>query len=356
MGDHHLAHIRTEFGRFTRQVSGYSLEHLLPERRRLDRFLVGSEGTLAVVLEATVRLVADETGRLLVVLGYPSMAEAADAVPELLSVGWRPADRLRGAGRPDRRPREGQGAAVPELPAGRRLAVRRGGRRGRAGPWPTRSSPRRPRSATARSPTSPSRPRCGGSARTARAWPRAASAPRRTPAGRTPPSRPSASVPGCATSTSCCASTTWTACPTATSATAACTSASTSRSRPGDARGPKVFRDFLTASALKLREHRGSLSGEHGDGRARSELLPLMYDEESLMLFAAAKAVCDPAQPAQPRQPRRPGAARRRPPAGAAAGRRPERAPAGPRRRLPGRRRAPLHRRRQVRRARPPTA
>ena len=57
LGDHHLAHIRTEFGRFTRQVSGYSLEHLLPERRRLDRFFVGSEGTLGVVLEATVRLV-----------------------------------------------------------------------------------------------------------------------------------------------------------------------------------------------------------------------------------------------------------------------------------------------------------
>ena len=83
-------------------------------------------------------------------------------------------------------------------------------------------------------------------------------------------------------------------CPTATSATAACTSGSTSRSRPATRAGPKVFRDFLTASALKLREHRGSLSGEHGDGRARSELLPLMYDEESLTLFAAAKAVCDP--------------------------------------------------------------
>ena len=39
--------------------------------------------------------------------------------------------------------------------------------------------------------------------------------------------------------------------------------------------GPRsVFREFLTACALKLREHGGSLSGEHGDGRARSELLP----------------------------------------------------------------------------------
>ena len=60
---------------------------------------------------------------------------------------------------------------------------------------------------------------------------------------------------------------------------------------PGDGAGSRVFREFLTASAHKLREHRGSLSGEHGDGRARSELLPLMYDAESLRLFAAVKAL-----------------------------------------------------------------
>ena len=237
MGDHHLAHIRTEFGRFTRQVSGYSLEHLLPERRRLDRFLVGSEGTLGVVLEATVRLVAEETGRLLVVLGYPSMAEAADAVPELLSVGG---GRLIACEGLDARIVDlvkARGAAVPGAAAGRGLAVRRGRRARTPGRWPTRSSPRRRRSATARSPTSPSRPRCGGSARTAPAWRRAACAPRRTPAGRTPRCRRSGSAPGCATSTSCCASTTSTGCPTATSATAACTSGSTSRSRPATSGG-----------------------------------------------------------------------------------------------------------------------
>jgi Fe-S oxidoreductase len=63
---------------------------------------------------------------------------------------------------------------------------------------------------------------------------------------------------------------------------------------PGRAGSARQFRDFLTACALKLRDHRGSLSGEHGDGRARSELLPLMYDAESLRLFAAVKAICDP--------------------------------------------------------------
>jgi FAD/FMN-containing dehydrogenase/Fe-S oxidoreductase len=84
--DQHLALVRTEFGRFGRQVSGYSLEHLLPERgRRVDRFLVGSEGTLAVVLEATVRLVEDAPFRALALLGFPDMFEAADAVPTLVA-------------------------------------------------------------------------------------------------------------------------------------------------------------------------------------------------------------------------------------------------------------------------------
>ena len=55
-----LGTIRTEFGRFGRQVSGYSLEHLLPENRfDVARFLAGTEGTLAVIIGATVRLVAD---------------------------------------------------------------------------------------------------------------------------------------------------------------------------------------------------------------------------------------------------------------------------------------------------------
>ena len=86
--DQHLAHVRTEFGRFTRQVSGYSLEHLLPEHgRSIDRFLAGSEGTLALVRSATVRLVEDAPARELLVLGYRSMAEAADAVPGILAAG-----------------------------------------------------------------------------------------------------------------------------------------------------------------------------------------------------------------------------------------------------------------------------
>ena len=80
-----LAVIRTEFGRFTRQVSGYSLEHLLPENGAdLARFLVGTEGTLGMVLGATVGLVPSPKAVALAVLGYASMPAAADVVPGLL--------------------------------------------------------------------------------------------------------------------------------------------------------------------------------------------------------------------------------------------------------------------------------
>ena len=77
-----LATIRTELGRFGRQVSGYALQHLLPERGfDVRRALVGSEGTLAIVTSATVALVRDPPHRVLAVLGFPDMVSAADAVP-----------------------------------------------------------------------------------------------------------------------------------------------------------------------------------------------------------------------------------------------------------------------------------
>lgn len=76
-----LGVIRTEFGRFGRQVSGYSLEHLLPERGfNVASTLAGTEGSLGILLGATVRLVRTPDATALVVLGYPNMATAADAV------------------------------------------------------------------------------------------------------------------------------------------------------------------------------------------------------------------------------------------------------------------------------------
>ncbi|MDQ2956540.1 MAG: 4Fe-4S dicluster domain-containing protein, partial [Actinomycetota bacterium] len=58
---------------------------------------------------------------------------------------------------------------------------------------------------------------------------------------------------------------------------------------------PSAFREFLLDAATLVAAHGGSMSGEHGDGRARSELLPAMYSAEAIGLFGAVKAIFDPA-------------------------------------------------------------
>lgn len=84
--DSNLAPIRTELGRFKRQVSGYSLEHLTPEGgRNLAAMLTGTEGTLVLILSITVRLVPLPDAPVLAALGYRSMIDAADDVPALLT-------------------------------------------------------------------------------------------------------------------------------------------------------------------------------------------------------------------------------------------------------------------------------
>ena len=84
--DSNLAPIRNELGRFKRQVSGYSLEHLTPEGgRNLAAMLTGTEGTLVLILSITVRLVPLPDAPVLAALGYRSMIDAADDVPALLA-------------------------------------------------------------------------------------------------------------------------------------------------------------------------------------------------------------------------------------------------------------------------------
>ncbi len=77
--------IRGRFPQIPRRVSGYNLDELLPENGfNLARSLVGSEGTLALVLGATVKLVPRPKELVLVVLGFADIFEAADHVPWLL--------------------------------------------------------------------------------------------------------------------------------------------------------------------------------------------------------------------------------------------------------------------------------
>lgn len=82
----HADRIRARYPDIPRRVSGYNLDDLLPEHGfHVARSLVGSEGTLAMVLEAKVRLVPSPPGRSLMVLGYGSIFDAADDVPRLMA-------------------------------------------------------------------------------------------------------------------------------------------------------------------------------------------------------------------------------------------------------------------------------
>jgi FAD/FMN-containing dehydrogenase/Fe-S oxidoreductase len=289
-----LATIRTELGRFGRQVSGYSLEHLLPERGfDVARALVGSEGTLALVLGATVRLVIDAPFRGLVVLGYPTMADAADATPGLLPHGPTAVEGLDS--RMVQRLRDVPAAVVPDLPRGEAwLVVELTGESvaeitataGRvladsgavdslvvtdaaeaAAIWRIRED-----GAGLAGRTSDGRPAHAG-------WEDAAVPPERlgdylrefeallgqhglqgVPYGHF--------GDGCV---------------------------HVRIDFPfGEERGRPRYRSFVEDAARLVARYGGSLSGEHGDGRARSELLPLMYSPAAIDLFARVKSVLDP--------------------------------------------------------------
>ena len=80
--------IRARFPKIKRRVSGYNLDQLLPENGfHVARALVGSEGTCALTLEAEVRLVTSPRHRVLVVAGFPDIFAAGDAVPRMLAAG-----------------------------------------------------------------------------------------------------------------------------------------------------------------------------------------------------------------------------------------------------------------------------
>ena len=86
--DRYASLIRERFPRIPRRVSGYNLNELLPERGfHVARALTGSEGTCVTFLEATVRLVSSPRARVLLVLGCADVVAAAERVPEVLAAG-----------------------------------------------------------------------------------------------------------------------------------------------------------------------------------------------------------------------------------------------------------------------------
>ena len=286
--DRSLGEIRPRFGRFTRQVSGYSMEHLLPENSRsLDRFLVGSEGTLAVVTSATVRLVEDAPFRVLVVLGYPSMAEAADAVPALLAhapVACEGMDERITALVP----------SAPALPAGRGwLLVEVTGDTAAEAVARARTVPPGSGAVDHRVVTDVVeqlalwRIREDGAGLASRAtrppgqagWEDAA----------VPPDRLGDYL---RSFDALLVSHGFTGVPYGHFGDG-CVHVRIDFdlvSGPGRA----GYRRFVEEAAALAASYGGSLSGEHGDGRARSELLPVMYDEVALSLMAEVKRTFDP--------------------------------------------------------------
>jgi FAD/FMN-containing dehydrogenase/Fe-S oxidoreductase len=83
--DRHADEIRSRYPDIPRRVSGYNLDDLLPEKGfDVAAALTGTESTCVTVLEATVHLVHSPPHRTLVVLGYANEYEAADDVPRVL--------------------------------------------------------------------------------------------------------------------------------------------------------------------------------------------------------------------------------------------------------------------------------
>lgn len=86
--DRYAELIRERYPSIKRRVSGYNLDQLLPENGfNIARALVGSEGTCALTLRAKVRLVHSPAHRVMLVLGFADIYAAADAAPQAVSMG-----------------------------------------------------------------------------------------------------------------------------------------------------------------------------------------------------------------------------------------------------------------------------
>ena len=301
--DSHLAPIRTQLGRFKRQVSGYSLEHLTPEGgRNLAAMLTGTEGTLVLILSVTVRLVPLPDAPVLAALGYRSMIEAADDVPALLAHSPLAVEGM------DRRlvdvvrAHKGPGA-VPALPEGEGWLLVEVGAPGED----VTASLERARALCAASAAIDTVVYPPGAQASALWRIRADGAGL---GGRTPPDGAGggdqqawpgfedAAVP-----------------PENLGAYLRDFTALMEEfdidgllyGHFGDGcvhvrlampletpEGVAHSRAFLQSAARICAAHGGSVSGEHGDGRARGELLRFMYSPEMLDLFARVKHVFDP--------------------------------------------------------------
>ncbi|MFC7817685.1 MULTISPECIES: FAD-binding and (Fe-S)-binding domain-containing protein [unclassified Streptomyces] len=285
--DGDLARLRTGFPDLPRRISGYALDALLPENGAdVARSFCGSEGTLGVLTEAVVRLVEAPRARALAVLGYADEAGAAEAAAGLLPLG----------------PLTVEGMAVDLVPSTEGLP--------RGGAWlfvETGGDSEAQARAAAEAVV-----RAAGDAVDALVV--------TDPAGQRALWRVREDASGTATRMPDGAEAWpgWEDCAVPPARLGgylrdfrALLTAHGLRGTPyghfGDGcihvridfdlltdAGVARFRRFSEELADVVVAHGGSLSGEHGDGQARAELLPRMYGEETVALFERAKGVWDP--------------------------------------------------------------
>jgi FAD/FMN-containing dehydrogenase/Fe-S oxidoreductase len=303
--DSALAPIRRELGRFPRQVSGYGLHHLLPERGTDPaKAFVGAEGTLGIVLEAALTLVDDPAHRILVVAGFADLLAAAAAAPHLRAEGVLTIEALGSDlvaaydGRPGSRRR-------PPLPEGGAWLLLEC-----AGPSLAESGDRA-RSVVALARTAGALAVDSVTDTTAqralwRIRERGAGLATRTVEGaETWPGWEDAAVPAARLA----------------GYLADFYGLLSDHGRTGvvyghfgegcvhvridhdlrSQRGRAAYREFEQQAAGLVVRHGGVPSGEHGDGRARSELLSRVYSPALLEAFAAYKHIFDPDNLLNPR-------------------------------------------------------
>ena len=299
LADANLALFRTEFGRLPRQVSGYQLANLLPEKGfNIAKALAGSEGTCAVIVSATVKLVKMAPTALLVCLGYPDVVAAASDVPEILRFNPAAVEGIDEAIVQTVRHRRGE-AAVGALPEGnaylyvdldgenyedvRRQAEtlvdtlsKRGNLlRGIAVPDPEQ----RANLWRVREDGAGLSSKLVGGDQSWAGWEDAAVAPENLAAYLADFTEllNKHHLRGVMYG----------------HFGAGCTHVRVTFDQRTES-GRDVMERFLRDAAALVSRHGGSLSGEHGDGRARSELLPIMYSAAALKAFARYKAIWDP--------------------------------------------------------------
>ncbi|MFI7138601.1 FAD-binding and (Fe-S)-binding domain-containing protein [Streptomyces massasporeus] len=281
-----LARLRTGFPELPRRISGYALDALLPENGAdVTRSFCGSEGTLGVLTEAVVGLVEAPRARALAVLGYADESAAAEAAAGLLPFGPLTVEGMAADLVP----------STAELPRGGAwLFVETGGESAGEARARAEAIVRAADVLDARVVTDPA-----GQRALWRIREDASGTATRMPDG-------TEAWPG------------WEDCAVPPARLGAylrdfraLMAAHRLRGTPyghfGDGcihvridfdllteAGVARFRRFSEELAELVVAHGGSLSGEHGDGQARAELLPRMYGPEMVGLFERVKGVWDP--------------------------------------------------------------